>query len=56
MIDIRLIRDNPDLVKASQRARGEDESVVDAILEADAARRAGLTAYENARAEQKTIG
>ncbi|HQF03986.1 MAG TPA: serine--tRNA ligase [Phycicoccus sp.] len=56
MIDIRLIRDNPDLVKASQRARGEDESVIDAILEADTARRAGLTAYENARAEQKTIG
>jgi len=56
VIDIRLIRDNPDLVKASQRARGEDESVIDAILEADTARRAGLTAYENARAEQKTIG
>jgi len=56
VIDIRLIRDNPDLVKASQRARGEDESVIDAILEADTARLAGLTAYENARAEQKTIG
>ena len=56
MIDIKLLRDNPDLVKASQRTRGEDESVVDAILEADAARRAGLTAYEQARAEQKTIG
>ena len=56
MIDIKLLRDNPDLVKASQRTRGEDESVVDAILEADATRRAGLTAYEQARAEQKTLG
>ena len=56
MIDIKFLRDNPDLVKASQRIRGEDESVVDAILEADAIRRAGLTAYEQARAEQKTLG
>ena len=56
MIHIKLLRDNPDLVKASQRIRGEDESVVDAILEADATRRAGLTAYEQARAEQKTLG
>ena len=56
MIDIKLLRDNPDLVKASQRTRGEDESLVDVILEADATRRAGLTAYEQARAEQKTLG
>jgi seryl-tRNA synthetase len=56
VIDIKLLRDNPDLVKASQRTRGEDESLVDVILEADATRRAGLTAYEQARAEQKTLG
>ena len=39
MIDLRLVRENPDLVRASQRARGADESLVDALLAADAARR-----------------
>ena len=56
MIDIKLLRDDPDLVRASQRARGEDEGVVDAILTADARRRGSLTAYERLRAEQKSIG
>ena len=56
MIDIKLLRDDPDLVRASQRARGEDEGVVDAILSADERRRGSLTAYERLRAEQKSIG
>jgi seryl-tRNA synthetase len=56
VIDIKLLRDDPDLVRASQRARGEDEGVVDAILTADARRRGSLTAYERLRAEQKSIG
>ena len=34
MIDIRLLREDPDRVRASQRARGEDEGVVDQILAA----------------------
>ncbi|MEO5609115.1 MAG: serine--tRNA ligase [Ornithinibacter sp.] len=56
MIDIRLLREDPDLVRASQRARGEDEGVVDAILAADERRRSSLTAYERLRAEQKVMG
>ncbi len=56
MIDIRLLREDPDAVRASQRARGEAESVVDDILDADARRRAALTAFEQARAEQKVVG
>lgn len=56
MIDIRLLRDQPDLVRASQRSRGEDQGLVDAILAADEARRASLTDFEAARAEQKAIG
>jgi seryl-tRNA synthetase len=56
VIDIKLLRDDPDLVRASQRARGEDEGVVDAILTADERRRGSLTAYERLRAEQKSIG
>jgi seryl-tRNA synthetase len=56
VIDIRLLREDPDTVRASQRARGEDESVVDAILAADERRRASLTSYERLRAEQKSMG
>ncbi len=56
MIDIKLLREDPDLVRASQRARGEDEGIVDAIRVADERRRGSLTAYERLRAEQKSMG
>jgi len=55
VIDIRLLRDNPDAVRASQRARGADESVVDRILELDATRRSSLGEFEKVRAEQKQV-
>jgi seryl-tRNA synthetase len=42
VIDLRLLRDDPDLVRASQRARGESEAVVDTLLAADEARRATI--------------
>jgi seryl-tRNA synthetase len=53
VIDLRLVRENPDLVRASQRARGADESLVDALLAADADRRAAVKAADDLRAEQK---
>ncbi|HMM94242.1 serine--tRNA ligase [Phycicoccus sp.] len=56
MIDIRLLREDPDTVRASQRARGEDDGVVDAVLAADERRRSSLTAFERLRAEQKSMG
>ncbi|WP_101652593.1 serine--tRNA ligase [Brevibacterium ihuae] len=56
MIDIQQLRDHPEAFKASQRARGGDESLVDEILAADSARRSALTAFEEARAEQKAFG
>ncbi len=56
MIDIKLLREDPELVRASQRARGEDEGVVDAIRTADDRRRGSLAAYERLRAEQKSMG
>ena len=56
MIDLQRLRDEPDVFKASQRARGADESLVDDVLSADAARRSALTAFEAARAEQKSFG
>ncbi len=56
MIDPRLLRERPDLIRASQRARGEDESVVDSLLAADERRRASGSRFDELRAEQKTIG
>jgi seryl-tRNA synthetase len=56
VIDLRLLRDDPDAVRASQRARGEDESLVDAVLAADSLRRSSIAEFEKLRAEQKTLG
>jgi seryl-tRNA synthetase len=56
VIDLRLLRDNPDVVRASQVARGDDPDLVDAALDADARRRSSLTEFENLRAEQKSLG
>ncbi|MEO7449092.1 MAG: serine--tRNA ligase, partial [Humibacillus sp.] len=55
MIDIKLVRDEPDRVRASQTARGEDPGLVDAILDADERRRSSLGDFESLRAEQKTV-
>ena len=52
MIDPALLRENPDAIKASQRARGADESLVDAAANADVAWRKALLEFENLRAEQ----
>ena len=41
MIDIKLIRENPELVKSSQRGRGEDEKIVDQLLDLDSKRQIG---------------
>ncbi|MDA2894137.1 serine--tRNA ligase [Mycolicibacterium sp. BiH015] len=54
MIDPKVLRENPDAVRASQRARGEDPGLVDALADADAARRAAISAADNLRAEQKS--
>jgi seryl-tRNA synthetase len=56
VIDIKFLRDQPDAVRASQRARGEDEGIVDAILAADERRRSSITEFESLRSEQKSFG
>jgi seryl-tRNA synthetase len=56
VIDLRRLREDPDVVRASQRARGADESLVDAVLSADERRRAATAEFERARAEQKALG
>ncbi|MGI8536115.1 MAG: aminoacyl--tRNA ligase-related protein, partial [Mycobacteriales bacterium] len=55
MIDLRLLRDDPERVRASQRSRGDDPALVDALLAADEARRAAVTRADNLRAEQKSV-
>lgn len=55
MIDLRLLRVDPDAVRASQAARGEPEAAVDALLAADAARRGAVQRFEALRAEQKQL-
>jgi seryl-tRNA synthetase len=56
MLDLRDLRDDPDRVRKSQLARGEDPSAVDAVLSADERHRSALSGFESARAEQKTFG
>ncbi|WP_068400290.1 serine--tRNA ligase [Kribbia dieselivorans] len=53
MIDIKFLRENPEAVRASQHARGEDDAIVDEVLAADDARRSAIAAFEARRAEQK---
>lgn len=55
MIDPVLLRENPDVIRASQVARGSDPGLVDVALQADADRRAALAAFEELRAEQNVF-
>jgi len=55
MIDIKFLRDNPDVVRASQKGRGEDVTIVDKVLKSDEARRLALSEFETLRAEQNTL-
>ena len=52
MLDIRLIRDQPDLVKRGLATVGVDTSEVDALLALDAERRAAITTLETLKAER----
>ena len=55
MIDLKVLRDTPDVVRNSQKLRGEDVSVVDQLISADAAARTALTEFETLRAEQNLL-
>jgi len=56
VIDLKTLREDPDAVRASQQARGEDPALVDALLEADERRRAAVSRADSLRAEQKQLG
>jgi seryl-tRNA synthetase len=56
VIDLRILRDDPELVRDSQRARGADPRTVDRLLAADVARRSAVATGDSLRAEQKAFG
>src|SRR6478752_1497497 len=56
VIDLRLLREDPDRVRASQRVRGEDVDLVDALLSADERRRSSGSRFDELRNEQRTLG
>jgi seryl-tRNA synthetase len=55
MIDIKFLRENPDVVRASQKGRGENVEIVDQIIAADERKRAALTEFETLRQEQNVL-
>jgi seryl-tRNA synthetase len=55
MIDPKLLRDEPDRVRESQRRRGASVELVDQVLAADEARRSSIAAFEQLRSEQKAL-
>lgn len=56
MIDVKHLIEQPEQYRASQRARGADESLVDRIIAADAERRSSIAQFEQLRSEQKAFG
>jgi len=52
VIDLNLLRDNPEVIRASQRLRGADDGLVDQAAAADFSWRKALQEFETLRAEQ----
>ena len=55
MIDIKFLRENPDVVRASQKGRGESVELVDQIIAIDEIKRKALTEFETLRQEQNVL-
>jgi seryl-tRNA synthetase len=55
MIDIKFLRENPDVVRASQQGRGENVELVDQILAIDEVKRAAINEFELLRQEQNVL-
>jgi seryl-tRNA synthetase len=56
VIDPRVLRENPDRVRAAQARRGLSADVVDLAVAADERRRSSIAEFERLRAEQKSLG
>ena len=55
MIDIKFLREYPQIVRQSQIGRGEDPAIVDRALASDEARRLAINEFESLRAQQNTL-
>jgi seryl-tRNA synthetase len=55
MLDLNLIRENPDIIRQSLKVRQMDMSTVDAILKLDEKRRTLLTEVEKLKAERNVV-
>ncbi len=55
MIDLKQLREHPELFRASQKVRGEDAELVDKLLAADDLRRAAISEFESLRAKQNVL-
>jgi seryl-tRNA synthetase len=56
VIDPRLLREDPDRIRAAQAKRGLPTDVVDEAVAADERRRSSIAEFERLRAEQKKLG
>ena len=56
VIDLQLLRNTPEVIQASQAARGADPAIVEQAQAADVSRREALTAFESLRSQQKAAG
>ena len=55
MIDLKQLRESPDLFRSSQKVRGEDVGVIDQLLAANEERRNAIAEFETLRAKQNTL-
>ncbi len=55
MIDLKILREDPERVRLSQQVRGESVEIVDQLLALDEARRTAITTFEALRAEQNLL-
>jgi seryl-tRNA synthetase len=55
MLDLNLVRNDPERVRISARRRGQSDTFVDRILELDGERRAALTRAETLKAEKNAL-
>ena len=56
MIDLTLLRENPETIRVSQRARGASVDLVDQAIELDKLKRQAQSEFEKLRAEQNAHG
>jgi seryl-tRNA synthetase len=56
VIDPKVLRDDPDRIRAAQAKRGLSADVVDDALAADGRRRSAIVEFERLRGEQKALG